>query len=140
MSDSELRIKIAELCGIQNAARKLAAQNEREQMAFYNDRVSPTPTVPDYLNDLNAMHEAESYAGEHLFDADQWAEYAKNVERAHDTAQLSFHRGGTDSDDFWYDVTELIHATARQRAEAFIKTIEVFKNSAESPTLESGFD
>jgi hypothetical protein len=55
---------------------------------------------PDYLNDLNAMHEAEK-----VFTDTQWEEYGDYLE-----TMINPVKG-------W------LHATAVQRAEAFLKTI-----------------
>lgn len=51
----------------------------------------------DWANDLNAMHEAEK-----TLDEEQWHDYVEHV-------------GGT-----W---EQAMHATARQRAEAFLRTL-----------------
>ncbi len=64
--------------------------------------------VPDYLNDLNAMHEAEkvltmeqqSDCGEHLL------------------ALVPYNGGGV-----YRDIFKAAHATAAQRAEAFLRTL-----------------
>lgn len=54
--------------------------------------------IPDYLNDLNAMHEAEK-----VLDSEQWHKYASLIGR--------------------HDYKLLLHATAAHRAEAFLRTI-----------------
>ena len=82
---------------------------------FCNSRLSEIPSgfprhnyawgfLPDYLNDLNAMHEAEK-----LLTDEQWTEYYDNLL---DTTKPSFV------------LRDITHATATQRAEAFLKTIE----------------
>ena len=53
--------------------------------------------MPDYVYDLNAMHEAEKTLTD-----DQWHDYVENV-------------GGF--------CQQVMYATARQRAEAFLRTI-----------------
>ena len=64
--------------------------------------------LPDYINDLNAMHEAEKVLTDHqrrTFNHNLESVVCGNCER--------------DSEDrFW-----VIHATAAQRAEAFLRTI-----------------
>jgi len=62
---------------------------------------------PDYCNDLNAMHEAEKYMISNLRLLDFW-QFAEELKRI-----VSANLG----DDSY------IHATARQRAEAFLKTL-----------------
>lgn len=65
--------------------------------------------LPDYLNDLNAMHEAESHLG-CVLDTDGDGELESDYERQ--LAQVMKPRG-------W----RIYYATAAQRAEAFLRTI-----------------
>jgi hypothetical protein len=69
--------------------------------------------VPDYCNDLNLMHEAEK-----LLDDDQWLEYMLNLQ---DVLQRDPHRGK------WVVCQDNMHSTAAQRAKAFVKTIDKWK-------------
>lgn len=62
--------------------------------------------LPDYLTDLNAMHEAEKVLTGH-----QWTDYANVLT---DIGPCS-RRG-------------MIHATAAQRAEAFLRTVGKWDN------------
>jgi hypothetical protein len=64
--------------------------------------------VPDYPNDLNAMHEAENMLTETRVRS--YASVLAQVLDTHPTVDL---------DDQYLN----IHATAEQRAEAFLKTI-----------------
>ena len=59
--------------------------------------------LPDYLNDLNAMHEAEK-----MLTAKQWDEYGGQLECTP------------------YVIQNWIHATAARRAEAFLKTLNLW--------------
>lgn len=68
-------------------------------------------TTPDYLNDLNAMHEAEKMLTEH-----QWDEYERVLRLVCDGC--SYYEGAG---------KELLHATTSQRAEAFLKTLKLWK-------------
>lgn len=66
------------------------------------------PKVPDYLHDLNAMHEAEEILNE-------------NKRLIYSRALVeNFHGLG-----WQFDV---IHATSAQRAEAFLRTIGKWKD------------
>lgn len=65
---------------------------------------------PDYCNDLNAMHQVECWMIGNMSLMTFW-KYAEN---------LSKHMTHLGSDGY-------IHATARQRAEAFLKTIKKLK-------------
>ena len=72
--------------------------------------VQPLYTLPDYLNDLNAMHEAEK-----TLNPIQAAEYARILTSiAWQSAQPVFAP---------------MTATAAQRAEAFLRTIEKWKTN-----------
>lgn len=104
MSDDEMRVKIAEVCGWTNIHSENALLPPGMHGTF-NDRVLP---LPDYLNDLNAMHSAEqTLKGEQQ----RWFgfELDKIIEPNGDCE-------GIDS----YGKFELAHATARQRAKAFL--------------------
>lgn len=67
--------------------------------------------VPDYLNDLNAMHEAENALPDRLMNLT----YVEEL-----SAVCGIDEGGewTTTEDW-----QLLHATARQRAEAFLRCL-----------------
>lgn len=71
------------------------------------------PLHPNYYNDLNAMHEAES----HLKNAEGYQE------QLHDVVKRNKHIF-TIGDAWWYQ----IHATAAQRAESFLKAIRKWRD------------
>lgn len=98
------RIAIAEACGWSRGKSPYAGadcwcKNDGYKM-----------TLPDYLNDLNAMHEAEK-----VLNPEQQINYASRLARY-------FKDNSTHGSDFLTDF-DLLHATAAQRAEAFLKTI-----------------
>jgi hypothetical protein len=64
-----------------------------------------TAFCPDYPKDLNAMHEVEN-----LLTPLQWVSYGRHLETLCDETN-----------------TWPIHATAAQRAEAFLKTLNLWK-------------
>ena len=104
MTNEEIRIKVAEACGwTEIVHHKLHAGNEGLLGTHIAaDGVRDRDWVPDYLNDLNAMHEAEtSLTDEH------WDDYAA-------------HLGLWDDDP--YRAAKALHATARQRCIAYLKT------------------
>ena len=72
--------------------------------------------VPNYLNDLNAMHEAV---------ASKWLDQDPTYE-----GNLAKVCGAGDPATDWWESTAyrglLIHATAAQRAEAFLKTLDLW--------------
>ena len=94
MSPEAQRIAIAESVGIYLHDGDHAPSN----YTFVTD-------LPDYLNDLNAMHEAEKT----LSQKDK-REYAYQLNGGYYTSGLD-------------DTFDIVHATAAQRAEAYLRTI-----------------
>ena len=97
MTDEEINKAIAEICGWENLAFDV----------WHNGIVGVLPTnkdvrskIPDYCNDLNAMHEAEKTLTD-------------------DQRDIFYPRwlGG------FMSRTGPIYATARQRAQAFLRTM-----------------
>jgi len=101
MNKEKQRIAISEACGwALNAAKHSAGC-----LDWINERTGETAySPPDYLNDLNAMHEAEKVLLSR--DADIFERYLKEILEVVDLG------GG------YY-----LCATAAQRAEAFLRTI-----------------
>ena len=112
MTNEQQRIAIAEACGWKkmnwNEATvygspthgfRVWKSKHQDSIMSYKGRVGER--IPDYLNDLNAMHEAERTMG----DPQLWVEYQSYL------SDVMGHVG-------W-----LYHATASQRAEAFLRTI-----------------
>jgi hypothetical protein len=100
MNPEKQRVLIAMACGVHLFDGHIGAANHE---------------LPDYLNDLNAMHEAE--AGMDSPDQFKFCEHLEVITKA----RWKVVEGG-------YTVEgkirfRPIHATAAQRAEAFLKTI-----------------
>ena len=121
MSEQEINIAIAEACGwtkIREADYCESYINPYEGPVLqYWQGLSPsggTEEIPDYCKDLNAMHEAEktllTQCGNDPQD-DLWIDYLANLLHA---APLCLRE----------------HATARQRADAFLQTIGKLKEGA----------
>jgi hypothetical protein len=100
MTNEQINIAIAEACGW-----KLHPQDRWIVIPPNSPHsVQPLSTIPNYCNDLNAMHEAEK-----TLNSLQAAEYSRIVTSiAWQSEQPSYAP---------------ITATARQRAEAFLETI-----------------
>lgn len=106
MKPEAQRIAIAEACGwiinheppyIGMAWEQGTPENWRtHQSARFH-------TLPDYLNDLNAMHEAEK-----VLDLGQRTSFIRDLVRLLGVTSAEFR---------------FVHATAAQRAEAFLRTI-----------------
>lgn len=79
---------------------------------------SSTEGLPDYLNDLNAMHEAEKV----LKTTD--GKIGKPCERD----QYCMHLNGITGHNVTTHSYLIIHATAAQRAEAFLRTLGKWKD------------
>ena len=94
MNPKQQRIAIAQACGWKTG---------------YRDPESWHP-LPDFLNDLNAMHDAEM-----TLTQDQQLDYSRHIGKLV-TSHLPASRAA------WMDF-RLINATATQRAEAFLRTI-----------------
>ena len=71
--------------------------------------------VPDYLNDLNAMHEAEKVLSNKVDLVRQC--YLDNL-------CIATNGEFAEMDGSYKEVWAMSHATATQRAEAFLRTIE----------------
>lgn len=65
--------------------------------------------APDFLNDLNAMHEAEN-----KIPNDKWLEFDRHVANTNPTEYQTS----------W--VKRMYRATAAQRAEAFLRTLNLY--------------
>jgi len=115
MTETEQRRAIAEACKWE--IRNLTAEDWRHwhvkhPVACLNWD-SAGPNLPDYLNDLNAMHEAEKKL--HL---NQRNNYIDQLFRVCEKAQRMASVPG------WLIPT----ATAAQRAEAFLRTLNLWKS------------
>lgn len=100
MNDEQINIAIAEVCGWK-------VDQERKTHGFkpLTDGCRTYAELPDYCNDLNAMHEAEKFL---------LSEYGMSY-----CTCLTYLIGKS--------VYASIHATARQRAEAFLRTLGKWK-------------
>jgi hypothetical protein len=101
MTNEQINVTIAQACGWTILQKPLSGFGFAAYAKEPNG--DPSPGIPDYCDDLNAMHEAEKVLTE------------KQVRLYPFTlAQV------LDLDDQFLN----IHATARQRAEAFLRTLE----------------
>ena len=127
MKELEQRLAIAEACGWVNCISPHADEYHfltdlelglamgapvGRNCQLYSDGLHYA--IPNYLNDLNAMHQAEK-----MLDARQLNNYENELTRLCNltvaTSMTSAFR--------W-------HATAAQRAEAFLHTLNLWKNDA----------
>jgi hypothetical protein len=81
----------------------------------------PMDTLPDYLNNLNAMHEAEkAFIG----DASSAMTFAMYLLRINGQS-ISTEHDDLNCDHAWIAA----HATAAQRAEAFLRTLDKWEKT-----------
>ena len=108
MTDEQMRIAIAEACGWTEIqwSELINPCIAIEKKQFCRD-TEPFRCLwlPDYLNDLNAMHEAEKVLTE--AGVNIWWKYVGFINRHNET---------------FFGLETAVHATARQRAEAFLRT------------------
>ena len=102
MTDQEINEAIAEFCGYKFIVFNKAWITSGDEEV----KVS----IPDYCNDLNAMHKAETT----LLTLDKhcayWEQYSNTL-----TQMLG--------------CVDIFHATAKERSKAFLKTIGKYKES-----------
>ena len=113
MTDNEIKLAIAEACGwtgcrLGGYGAGGAVNRSRRSIGTPPGR-KYTCELPDYVNDLNAMHEAEK-----LLTSEQVTKYIE---------YLDFFVEGQGK---WLDAGHF--ATARQRAEAFLRTLNKWKD------------
>jgi hypothetical protein len=101
MTKEQINIAIAEACGYKNVTIGVTEGTIRVVVGYKHHTFDEE--IPDYCNDLNAMHEAEK-----ILSDDSHADYACELVK-------TICRNGE-----WF---ESVSATAAQRAEAFLKTI-----------------
>jgi hypothetical protein len=117
MKEITQRIEIAKVLGWK-AGKDGGEFGEEQIFAFppngaYHE-IGQNTFMPDFLNDLNAMHEAEKVLDENQdHPITYWEELEKIV-------------GCLDSDN-GNDMRKVICATAPQRAEAFLKTLGLWQ-------------
>lgn len=108
MTPEQQRIAIAEACGWHYSS--FAAQDVKLHAILSWIRPGNADwqpeCLPDYLNDLNSMHEAEK-----SLTPAQWVSYWSFLE------PLACQPNNT----------SILHATAAQRAEAFLRTLNLWK-------------
>jgi hypothetical protein len=82
----------------------------------------PTELVPDYLNDLNAMHEALNVFNNRapLPRTGWWARYFGNLETVINIPHSFMPQFDIEA------AIKLSNATAKQKAEAFLKTLDIW--------------
>lgn len=112
MTNDQINRAIAETCGWEEITDSVAPEEfQRRASGMLRDKHNnrtPLKQIPNYVHDLNAMHEAEKVLGEKRIRT-----YAFLLAQVLDTSPT------VDLDGQFLN----IHASARQRAEAFLRTL-----------------
>jgi len=116
MTKDEINIAISEICGW------VPVRNhwEKDDVSAYCNDSHCHLQLPDYHGDLNAMHEAERT----LDGTTEW-----NGEENHTCAEEAYmgHLSKAVKDGRFADDWQLITATAAQRAEAFLRVHNLWR-------------
>jgi hypothetical protein len=103
MTDTDINIAIAEACGwkmVCDEAEKSMWKSREQWATDPNGMTAPKTSIPNYCLDLNAMHEAENTLNQE---------------------EITEYLDWLDSHDEMIEWAFVVHATARQRAEAFLR-------------------
>lgn len=114
MKPEEQRIAIAEWCGLRDI-----------QNAYCYGKDGSLP-LPDYLNDLNGMWDAEQLLIGKEDGSGQWlyCKYSSELLNLKTDGDETSESSNLFDDSGWFGA---IHATAAQRAEALLRTIGKWK-------------
>jgi hypothetical protein len=112
MTPEAQRIAIAEACGW-NVQRKQVITSSLIGFPPNSKSIDDWKVLPDYLNDLNAMHEAEKV----LKNDEQLERYWVLL------VPICDPKDDCGANSRWI----CAHATAAQRAEAFLRTLNLWK-------------
>lgn len=130
MNKTKQRIAIAEACGwtgpfptSKEWLEGYGREGEDVWALCGTDPEGDRAPLPDYLNDLNAMHEAEKRLTGDIFS--KWAQHLVNIV-IRDTAGPELDIADVSSPVEMCG--HIARATAAQRAEAFLRTIGKWKN------------
>lgn len=131
MNEDLQRIAIAEFCGWTNIRKHFPYWSEPETYEFEGlKNIKFYTGIPDYLNDLNAIHEAEK-----LLKGEQTEQYSITLYTLRLNRGIPTHVRG-------WEALGMLHATAKERSEALLKVIGKYENPTEEVNgtieLESG--
>lgn len=114
MTPERQQIAIGEACGWVRGEQTVWGCYTETYEGWEHPKLGFAQLLPDYLNDLNAMHEAEKVLG-----ADEPCRYGEIL--------AALVRRANPVNGFCW--TAIAHATAAQRAEAFLRTIGRWEDS-----------
>jgi hypothetical protein len=127
MTLDQQRIAIAQACGWTEiywlSARGLISA--RGLSGRPPGKICSFKYLPDYINDLNAMHEAEK-----VLTYEQKEQFVFWMNHIHPSADI--HHSDAPK-DFRLEVFSLVHSPASQRREAFLRTLGLWQESPTQP-------
>lgn len=125
MTPQEQNSAIAEACGWRDCHWSLASNVDLPFPERCLCGIAPSSEVhsplPNYTTDLNAMHEAEKVL--------KWEQRKQYHNTLVDVAGFSYCEADTTEETNLDWDCRLCHATASQRAEAFLRTLSKWKDS-----------
>lgn len=121
MSPEKQRIAIATVCGFKNIRYTWINANDSIKDWIHEDGIG----IPDYLEDLNAMHEAEKILREDVYIHDDMYGFSQQDYFIFALTSIVDKKDAKGFRAFFYE----IHATAAQRAEAFLRTLNLWEES-----------
>lgn len=132
MTQEEQKVAIATACGWSHIENISTIRIGGTYVGYpsKNPILGERQKLPDYINDLNAMHEAEKALQDKcLF----WPDYVDELSKMF---RVGFP--GKDATNW----SQMCHATAAQRAEAFLKTIGKWEedDQGEDVSRQHGLD
>lgn len=114
MTLDQQRIAIAQACGWTPESGVMPYDGVEFPWTIWHKDGKTHNSCPDYLNDLNACHEMEQVlTSEQHIDHMEWL--------------------GMCSDDYGQKIWAYVHATASQRAEAFLRTLNLWTVTPTQP-------
>lgn len=135
MSPEAQRIAIAEVCGWTDCRAVASRMDDKPWLSGYNPApyrpvsaftydgepivlpIACRESLPDYLNDLNATHEAEKVLKP--YQAEEYVMALACILLNEVSRDLLTYEQTAN----WYNIFVLLNATASQRAEAFLRTL-----------------
>jgi hypothetical protein len=129
MTPDQQRTAIATACGWKCAGHPQQLEATEGYNFGYQFVINPDGqlvthnSIPDYLNDLNAMHEAEK-----VLSGEQKEQFIFWLNHLHPLADIHY---SDKQNDMRLEVFSLIHSTAAEKAEAFLRTLNLW---TETPT------
>jgi hypothetical protein len=127
MSPDQQRTAIAKVCGWTDIRRQRLYAGDQD---LWGNKLTGGEKhrnrLPDYLNDLNDCHEMEQ-----VLSGEQKEQFIFWLNHLHPSADIHY---AEKKRELRLDVFDLVHTTASHRAEAFLRTLNLWTESPTQPT------